>query len=270
MATVYQLRNGKQVKKPFNRFWIVLGVFLVITIGLSLFIPIKWRTINLTGLGDMFVDLFTPSHNRTWGDYFAFMLELWNPLVDTLKMSVAGTIIGCLLAVPVAVAAAKNIFKTPIISVPIKFLMNLIRTIPTMVLAILATFVVGLGILSGILALAIFSFGIMAKMLYEAIETVDMSPFEAVEATGANKVVSFRYAVFSQIAPIFISYTIYIFEINIRASAVLGYVGAGGIGQVIKDNVLYHPDRVGATIIVLFVVILIFQFSSNYIRRKLQ
>lgn len=270
MAHQFNLSSGKTVRIPFNRTIIVLVIIVLLTIGFSFFIPVKWNLIRIDQLWVVFSRLFTPSHSRTWADYFSFMLTLGDPLLATLQMSLAGTVIGCALAVPVAILAARNIFKSKLISIPVKFLMNLVRTIPTMILAILATFFVGLGILSGIIAIAIFSFGIMAKMLYEAIETVDMGPFEALESTGANKIIAFHHAIVSQIAPIFISYTIYIFEINIRASAVLGYVGAGGIGSVIKNNILYNYDRVGATIIVMLVVILIVQFASNYIRRKLQ
>jgi phosphonate transport system permease protein len=146
----------------------------------------------------------------------------------------------------------------------------MIRTIPAMILAVIAVFFVGIGILSGILAITIFTFGIMSKMLYEVIETIDMNSVEALESTGANRTQAFRYAVFPQIFPIFLSYLIYIFEINVRSSTVLGYVGAGGIGTVISDNLLYHYDRVGAAIIVMVIVTLVIQFLSNYIRGKLQ
>jgi len=214
--------------------------------------------------------LFTPQRGRDWSDLFRYMLTLENPLLQTLKMCFAGTIIGSLMAFPLAILSAKNIVKTPIIYWPMRILMNLIRTIPTMVLAVIAVIFVGTGLLAGIIALILFTFGIMSKMLYEVIETIDMGSYEALESTGANKVQSFRFAVLPQIFPIFLGYILYIFEINIRSSAILAYVGAEGIGTPIRDNTLYNYDYVGATIIVLLALILIVQGISGLVRRKLQ
>lgn len=268
--SLFKLSNGKVIKKPFNRFWIILPLFITFCVIMGSLVPINWSSIRFSQLGIIVTKMFTPQNSRDWGDYFAFMLTLDDEIIDTLQMTFAGTIIGCGLAFPVAIMSARNIIKQRWISVPIKFLLNFLRTIPTLMLAALAVALVGFGILSGIAAIAVFSFGIMGKMLYEAIETVDMSPFEALESVGANKISSFRFAVLSQIGPIYISYTIYIFEINIRASAMLGYVGAGGIGSVIKDNILYDYDRVGGAVIVMFVLILIIQLLANFVRSKLQ
>jgi phosphonate transport system permease protein len=268
--TKFTLKSGSSITKPFNKVWIILGVLLVLIVAFSFFIRFEPSLINLGELGVILKKMFTPKGERTWGDYFGFVFTLGEPLVSTLEMSLAGTVIGSLMAVPIAILAAKNIFKSKFIYIPIRFFMNLVRTIPAMILAVVAVYFVGIGVLSGLIAITLFTFGIMSKMLYEVIETVDMNPFEALESSGATKTQAFRYAVFPQIFPVFLSYLIYIFEINVRASAVLGYVGAGGIGMVIKDNILYNYDRVGATVILLFFVILAVQFMSNYLRGKLQ
>ncbi len=266
----YTITNGKTITKPFNKIWFIIGILAVLLIVFWQFIKFDPEYIMLDQLKIILVKMFTPKGTRTWGDYFGYMLNLKDPLIDTLQMSFAGTILGTVLAVPVAIFAAKNIFKSKWIYIPVRFLLNLIRTIPAMILALVAVFFVGIGVLSGIIAITLFTFGIMAKMLFEAIETVDMNPFEALESTGANKTQAFRYAVVPQIMPVFIGYLIYTFELNVRASAILGYVGAGGIGAVIKDNILYNYDRVGATVIVMLFLILIVQFFSNYVRGKLQ
>ena len=148
--------------------------------------------------------------------------------------------------------------------------MNLIRTIPLMLLVIIGVAMVGTGVLSGILGYSVFSFGIMAKMFYEVIETADMNPFEALESTGANKLQAFSYAIVPQVFISFVSFLFYIFELNIRASAILGFVGINGIGEAISVNNLYNYDRVGATVIVLFVFILSLQLINSYIRGKLE
>ncbi|MDD3123544.1 MAG: phosphonate ABC transporter, permease protein PhnE [Candidatus Izemoplasmatales bacterium] len=266
----FTLTNGKTIIKPFNKIWIILGILIVLLLFFSTFIQFNPRYIVLNELTVLLKKMFTPKAGRTWGDYFGFILTLKDPLISTLEMSFAGTILGSLLAVPVAVFAAKNIFKNKYVYMPMRFFMNLVRTIPAMILALVATFFVGIGVLSGIMAITFFTFGIMSKMLYEVIETVDMSSFEALESTGANKLQAFRYAVFPQVFHVFLSYLIYIFEINVRSSAILGYVGAGGIGTVIKDNILYNYDRVGATVIVMLFLILGVQYFSNYVRGRLQ
>jgi len=268
--TKYTLKSGQEVTQPFNKIWLVIGTLAIILIVLWNFIIFNPNSINLSELGLIIEKLFTPKGNRTWGDYFDFMFSLWPSLFTTIQMSFAGTLIGSVLAIPVAIFSSRNIVKKKWIYMPSRLIMNLVRTIPLLVLALISVFFVGIGVLPGIIAIMIFSFGIMSKMLYDIIETVDMSSFEALESTGASKTIAFRYSVVPQILPVYISYLIYIFEINVRSSAILGYVGAGGIGSVIKDNILYNYDRVGAAIIYLFFAILIVQLISNYVRGKLQ
>ncbi|MDD5293089.1 MAG: phosphonate ABC transporter, permease protein PhnE [Candidatus Izemoplasmatales bacterium] len=269
--TKYTLTNGKTVIKPFNKIWIIVGSVALLLFLFSRLIPYDASFIKLGELRIIIVKLFSPKGNRTWNDYFSYIFtSLIEPLKETLNMSFAGTLLGSLMAVPLAVLSAKNIVKLPIIYIPARTIMNLFRTIPAMILALIAVFFVGTGILSGIIAITLFTFGIMSKMLYEVIETIDMSPVEALESTGARKTESLRYAVMPQVLPVFISYLIYIFEINVRSSTILGYVGAGGIGTVIKDNILYNYDRVGASIILMFVVILVVQLISSFARSKLQ
>lgn len=268
------ITNGKTIVKPFNRTWIILAVVITLLVIFWQFITYNTSLFDLSQLGVVIKQMFTPKNTaldqRTWGDYFSFMLELREPLWITIQMSIGGTLIGSVLALPFAIFAARNVFKNKYINAPFKFVMNLIRTIPVILLAIIGVAMVGVGVLSGIFAFTIFSFGIMSKMLYEVIETADMNPFEALESTGANKMQAFSYSIVPQIFPTFISYLIYIFELNIRASAILGFVGINGIGEVISINRLYNYDRVGATVIVLFVFILALQLVNSRIRGRLQ
>lgn len=272
--TKITITNGKTIIKPFNKIWIILAVILVLIVIFWQFITYNPNLIDLSQMGDILRKMFTPKNTnldqRTWGEYFAFMLTLGEPLWITIQMSIGGTIIGSIFALPFAILAARNVFKNKFINVPARFIMNLIRTVPAMLLVIIGVAMVGTGVLSGIFGFSIFSFGIMAKMLYEVIETADMNPFEALESTGANKIQAFRFSIVPQIFPTFISYLVYIFELNIRASAILGFVGIIGIGTSISENRLTDYDRVGATVIVLFVFILILQLINSYIRGKLK
>lgn len=266
----FNLSSGAVVTKPFNKIWIVLGTLVTLVGVFSFFIFTRTPFFNLSVLGDIFKKMFSPRANQNWGDYFKYMLTLREPLIETLSMAFGGTIIGSILAIPIAVLSAQNITKLKIIRVPVRLFLNLFRTIPVMLLAIFAVYMVGIGVLPGLMAITAFSFGIMAKMLFEVIETVDMSPFEALESTGATKTQAVMRAVLPQVFPVYISYLIYIFEINVRASAIFGYFGAGGLGTVILENTGMYYERVGATVILMLGVVLIIQFISNYARGKLQ
>ena len=145
------------------------------------------------------------------------------------------------------------------------------RTLPTLVIASICALIFGLGTFAGTVAITIFTFGIVTKMLYESIETIDMGAFEAMEALGAIEVSGLSGArVFPQILPTYLSHCLYSFEINIRAASILGYVGAGGLGILINERVGWRDyEGLGTVLITLFVVVLIIENTSQYLRRKL-
>jgi len=151
-----------------------------------------------------------------------------------------------------------------------RFLLNLIRTLPTLVIAKFAALIFGLGTFAGTMAITVFTFGVVSKMLYEAIETIDMGAFEAMESAGGNKFQSFWSACFPQILPTYLSYCLYSLEMNIRAAAILGYVGAGGLGILINERVGWRDYHgLGTLLLTLFVVVLIIENTSEYLRKKL-
>ncbi len=193
-----------------------------------------------------------------------------DPLIETIRMAVVGTFFGALVAFPTAVLAAENFIRNPFVSKPLRVILNIFRTIPAMVLASLFVAVFGTGAFSGVLALAVFTFGLISKLTFESIESIDYGQVEALMSLGANKVNVLRYAIVPQILPQFMSYTLYGFEVNVRAAAVLGYVGAGGIGQVFEQNLSFRRfDRVGVIIIISFFVVLAIDLVSSSIRRRL-
>ena len=211
---------------------------------------------------DLMVKLFHPK--------WSFFNKVTRPLVDTIKMSILGTVIGCGLSLPIAVLSSTNIDKSrPIVSV-LRFILALIRTLPTLVIALVCALIFGLGTFAGTLAIAIFTFGIVSKMLYESIETIDMGPFEAMEAMGANKFQAFWSACVPQILPVYLSHSLYCFEMNVRASAILGYVGAGGLGITINERIGWRDyEGLGMVLLTLFVVVVAIEFTSEYLRGKL-
>lgn len=201
---------------------------------------------------------------------WSFFPKVVSPLLDTIKMSVLGTVIGCALALPVAILSSSNINHGVVIVSIFRFILGLIRTLPTLIIALVCALIFSLGTFSGTIAIAIFTFGIVAKMLFESIETIDMGPFEAMEALGANKFQAFWSACVPQILPVYLSHSLYCFEMNVRASAILGYVGAGGLGITINERIGWRDyNSLGMVLLTLFVVVVAIDFFSEYLRRKL-
>ncbi len=201
---------------------------------------------------------------------WSYTPRIVEPLLETMRMALVGTFWGALTALPVAVIAADNFLKKPWLSKPVRFILNIFRTIPAMVLASLFVAVFGTGPFSGVMALSIFTFGLISKLTFESIESIDYGQVEALMAVGANKMNILRYAVMPQILPQFMSYTLYGFEVNVRAAAVLGYVGAGGIGQTFEHNLAWRNfDKVGVIIIISFFVVLAIDLVSAALRKRL-
>ena len=261
---IITLPNGHSTMRRRSRVPLIL-LLLLVAIYLSLRMTgfdLKLIITRFDKLLDLFVKLFHPK----W-DFFG---KVVGPLVDTVKMSILGTVIGCLLALPIAVLASTNICKSTAIVSVLRFILALIRTLPTLVIALVCALVFGLGTFAGTLAISIFTFGIVAKMLYESIETIDMGPFEAMEALGANKFQAFWSACVPQILPVYLSHSLYCFEMNVRASAILGYVGAGGLGITINERIGWRDyNGLGMVLLSLFVVVVAIEFFSEYLRKKL-
>ena len=261
---IITLPNGHATMRRRSRVPLIL-LLLLVAIYLSLRMTgfdLKLIITRFDKLLDLFVKLFHPK----W-DFFS---KVVGPLVDTIKMSILGTVIGCLLALPIAVLASTNICKSTAIVSVLRFILALIRTLPTLVIALVCALVFGLGTFAGTLAISIFTFGIVAKMLYESIETIDMGPFEAMEALGANKFQAFWSACVPQILPVYLSHSLYCFEMNVRASAILGYVGAGGLGITINERIGWRDyNGLGMVLLSLFVVVVAIEFFSEYLRKKL-
>ena len=261
---VITLANGhstirRRSRAPFIAALVLLAIILSLKMtGFDLGLIIR----KFDKLMDLMVKLFHPK--------WSFFDKVTRPLVDTIKMSILGTVIGCALALPVAVLSSTNIDKNRAIVSVLRFILALIRTLPTLVIALVCALIFGLGTFAGTLAISIFTFGIVAKMLYESIETIDMGPFEAMEAMGANKFQAFWSACVPQILPVYLSHSLYCFEMNVRASAILGYVGAGGLGITINERIGWRDyEGLGMVLLTLFVVVVAIEFLSEYLRGKL-
>lgn len=258
------LPNGHSVQRRRSRTPVIV-LFLAVAIWLSLRMTGFDLHVVITKFRKM-VDLLEKILQPDW----SFFPKVVSPLIDTIKMSILGTVIGCVMALPVAILSSSNINKSIPVVWLIRFLLGLIRTLPTLIIALVCALIFSLGTFSGTIAIAIFTFGIVAKMLFESIETIDMGPFEAMEALGANKFQAFWSACVPQILPVYLSHCLYCFEMNVRASAILGYVGAGGLGITINERIGWRDyNSLGTVLLSLFVVVVIIDFFSEYLRKKL-
>lgn len=152
----------------------------------------------------------------------------------------------------------------------VRIFLSIVRTIPTLVAALIATYIWGLGTMAGTVAIAVFTFAYVGKQLYELIETVDMGAYEAMEAMGAGRAQAFLAAIQPQVLPAYLSVCLFCFEGNVRYAAILGYVGAGGLGLILNEKIGWREyDSVGMILVVLFGTVLVIEALSHYIRKKL-
>ncbi|MDL4840175.1 phosphonate ABC transporter, permease protein PhnE [Aquibacillus rhizosphaerae] len=241
-------------------FIVVIGFYLVSSITTESFIINFF--LKLGNITDLVGRFFPPD----WG----YVNNVWPKLFETIHMAIIATTIAVIISVPFCLLAAHNITTNKWLYNSMRMILNIIRTIPDIILAVVFVGLFGIGVFSGIIALIIFAVGILVKLMSEIIEAIDMHPSEAIRASGGNTIQTIWYAVVPQILPQFISFSLYVFEINIRASVVLGLVGAGGVGQLINKeiNFLNYP-AVSTIVLIIFAVVVVIDWISGKLREGL-
>ena len=206
---------------------------------------------------------FFPPDFRDWRIYLGEMLV-------TLHIAVWGTLLAVLAAVPLGLAASANV--TPAwIHQPVRRLMDACRAINEMVFALLFIVAVGLGPFAGVLALFVHTTGTLAKLFSEAVEAIDPRPVEGIRATGAHPLVEIVYGVIPQVLPLWVSFTLYRFESNVRSASVVGMVGAGGIGVVLFEVIRgFQYAQTCAVLIILVVSVSLIDLLSARVRKRFQ
>lgn len=271
-------QDGSQIRVLKKRNWVLptiiiacLTFFIVISILSMGHSKIRF---NWEGISYILSSLFTPKARSTedWPGWWNYMFTTAIPTIwQTIEMCFVASIVGAIVSIPVYYLSARNIAKHGYIYMPVRILNTFLRTIPMILYALLFLKVWGIGTLAGIAAMAVFTLGIMYQMMYEYIETLEMSPYEAILAAGGRSLQNVRLGLHPSIKPMFFANLLYTFEINIRASVILGYVGAGGYGMDINTLTGYESyDKVGALLVPLFVVVIVLQITTNLVSRKLR
>jgi phosphonate transport system permease protein len=241
---------------------VLWGVLLALLVG-------SWKGADMRPL-DLFRDSanmaryasgFFPPNFRDWRDYLV-------ELIVTFEIALWGTALALVCSVPLALLAASNI--TPWwIHHPVRRLLDACRSINEMVFALLFVVAVGLGPFAGVLALWVHTTGVLAKLFSEAVEAIDPQPVEGIRATGANVLHEIFYGVIPQVLPLWLSYSLYRFEANVRSATVVGMVGAGGIGMVLWDVIRgFQYAETAAVLIMLVVSVSVIDVLSSFLRKR--
>ena len=205
---------------------------------------------------------FFPPDFRDWRLYLREM-------VVTLQIAVWGTLLAIVLAVPMALLSSANI-APPWVHQPVRRLMDACRAINEMVFAMLFIVAVGLGPFAGVLALMVHTTGTLAKLYSEAVEAIDPQPVLGIRATGAHRLVEILYGVIPQVLALWLSFSLYRFESNVRSASVVGMVGAGGIGVVLFEVIRgFQYAQTCAVLIILIVTVSLIDMLSAWMRRLL-
>ena len=211
------------------------------------------------------------SAGRFIGIDFSLIPNLLEPAIETFMISFLGTLLGVIICIPATWFGALNITPFKPITYPLgRFLMTISRSIHEIVWALFFVAVFGLGALPGIFAIAVRSVGFIAKMSAEAIEDIELGPLDAIRATGANRFQVLLYAILPQVLPQVIGVILFEWEINIRRSAILGLVGAGGLGLVFfRQMNTFNYHGVTTVIIAILGIIIIGEIVSHFTRKRM-
>lgn len=256
-------RLEKAVSLPRARFLMGLPVAVIVLIWSFNGAQFNFAKLGegAVNMGDFLSRLFPPDFSK-----FGKIVEL---LIETFQMAVVGTVLGAVLSLLVAFAASSNI-SPKWLYYPARWVMNVIRSVPDLVFALMFVSAVGLGPFAGILAMTLGSIGSIGKVFAEAMESVDRGPMVAMQAVGASKRQVIQYGVLPQAAPLLVSYTLLLFEGNVRGATILGLVGAGGIGLELTTAMrMYDYGHLSAIIICIIVLVTAIDQGSALIRKKI-
>jgi phosphonate transport system permease protein len=242
-------------------------------LGLIIVGVLVWATVYIQASpGDLYHGLPNIWHflRSMFPPDFKYMSTLGEPVVVTIGMAAVGTAYGAIIAIPLGILAAGNVVKIPFLTNIFRAIIEAARVIPDFVIALVFIAAIGLGPFAGVMALTIHSVGFLGKMYREAIEEMDPGSLEGVTAVGAGTLQKMRFAVLPAILPNFTAHTLYMFDINVRSSIILGFVGAGGLGlYLMLASRLFKYDQVLAVVIIIFVLIFVTEKLSDKLREKI-
>ncbi|SDF67897.1 phosphonate transport system permease protein [Halorubrum xinjiangense] len=246
--------------------WLVYGLVLALIAWSVASLQITpARFLSGIGYGYELIDSMLPPETGNEN-----MLRLFDRMIETIAMAMVATVAGIAISLPVAFGAAENISPKPTYYLS-RGIISATRAIDGLIVAIIAVIALGFGPLAGIVAISFKTIGFFSKLFAEDLEDIDMGGVEAVRATGASRFQSLVYGVVPQVVPRFAGLAVYRWDINIRSSTIVGIVGAGGIGVLLQRAYQrYEYDYVAAILIAIIAVVLVAEFVSALVRRRVQ
>lgn len=259
-------RITDQAQSGWRRSFSITGLILVAVILSAWAVGLLDANRMVTGLADI-ADLLS----EMWVPDFTHLNSWWGPLLDSMTMSIAATALAVLLSVPLALLGARNTSPHPAIYRVARLILNVLRSVPELIMAIVFVAAVGFGALPGALALGIHSAGMVGKFFAEAIEHAAEAPVEAARATGAGPAQVILHGILPQVLPQMADVTVYRWEYNFRASVVVGVVGAGGIGfELIAALRTLQYDEVAAILLVILATVTVVDALGGALRKRFQ
>jgi phosphonate transport system permease protein len=266
----------KEVARKRLRTMLVALLFAVALVLAALGAEVNLRTFftyfgNFVSYFDRILTLDNGA--RVWtdpGEWFWGWRKWLRLLGETLLISYVGTLIGAVLAFMLNFLAAENTSPGPVLRFVVRRLLEFARTVPSIVFALIFVIAFGLGPMAGVLAIAIHCVGALGKQYSEIVENADMKPVEGIRSTGASWIGCMRFAVLPQVIAGYASYTLLRLEINVREASVMGFVGAGGIGQelVVAIRKFYYSD-VSAILLTIILTVFVIDITTGWLRGRL-
>ena len=259
-----KMKLSASVKK-WALFLLVIGVLVwcAADIAWSTFRYFSWGSFRAT-----VASLFKPD----WGAFYTGSTEdIFSLMLMTIAIGFFGTSVGTVLAIPLTLLSARNLWKNPVVPRVGKFVLDVLRAFPELVYAIIFIKVVGPGPFAGVLAIGVHQIGMLGKLFTEEMERMDETAVEACHAVGANGVQTMFYARIPQLMPIYASLALNHFEIAVRSASTLGLVGAGGIGATLIFAIqACRWPRVGIILLTVIVTVFLLDALTGWIRKKLR
>lgn len=256
--------------KPRNHLRAALGVAAFLMLTIATCVP---------AIGGIEIDLRAIARNWSNGSNllsqmlqpdFTFLPRTIGPMLETLQMALVGAVAAAFVSVPLTLWAAAPTNPNKATRRLVRTVINIVRSVPDLVYATVLVAMIGVGALPGLLTLFLFNLGVVVKLVSEAIDSGDHSYMEAGRAAGGSQLQINRTTALPQSWPLFANQWLYALELNVRISAILGIVGAGGIGRLLDERrAFYAYDDVAVTILEILVVVVLIEFASNSLRKRL-
>lgn len=262
------MRSALPPPKPFTVFRALVYALAIVVFALSYWcataVDFSWQ--KLVEGGPHMLDFLQRMFPPDW----SILRKVLQETLTTMQLAWISTVAATLISLPIGFIAAGSIFHSRLLRGVTIFILNADRSIDSLILALFFVSAVGLGPFPGTLALAIHSVGMLGKLFADAIDAVDRGPIEALESAGAGRLATVRWAIWPQVAPHFVSYFLFRFELNVRAAVVLGVVGAGGIGfQLMQSLRLFKYQEVCTMVLVILALVMAMDFFSSKVRKAL-